>query len=46
MQIECSEEAWVIKITLIVANESASNNRFDEPETPIIPEPSSVIKVI
>ena len=42
IQIECSEEAWVIKITLILFCESTSNKRFEEPATPIIPEPSSV----
>ena len=46
IQMECSEEAWVIKITFILFCESTSNKRFEEPATPIIPEPSSVSKAM
>ena len=46
IQIECSEEACVIKITLTLANERVSNNLFEDPKTPIIPGPSRVIKVM
>ena len=42
IQMECSEEACVMKITLIFSFDNTSNNRLDEPETPIIPEPSKV----
>jgi hypothetical protein len=45
IQMECSEEAWVIKITLI-SSDSTSKVSLDEPVTPIIPGPSRVIKVI
>ena len=31
-----------MKITLIFSRESTSNNRLEEPATPIIPEPSKV----
>ena len=46
IQMECSEEAWVIKITFILFCESTSNKRLEEPATPIIPEPSSVSKAM
>ena len=46
MQIECSDEACVIKITLIFSCDNTSKSLFEEPATPIIPGPSSVIKVM
>ena len=44
--MECSDEACVIKITLIFSIDKTSNNLFEEPETPIIPGPSSVNKAM
>ena len=39
-QIECSDELWVIRMTLICARESASNRRLEKPGIPTIPLPS------
>ena len=39
-QIECSDELWVIRMTLICARESASNRRLEKPGMPTIPLPS------
>ena len=36
----------MIKIILILWCDNVSNNRFDEPATPIIPEPSNVNSAI
>ena len=44
--MECSDEACVIKITLMFSFDNTSKRRFEEPEIPIIPEPSSVNKAI
>ena len=44
--IECSEEAWVIKIILTSALESAPNKRAEIPGIPIIPEPDKLRSAI
>ena len=43
-QIECSEDPWVMRITLIEASERASNNLFENPGTPTIPLPSRLTR--
>src|SRR5690606_39664290 len=45
-QMECSEEAWVIKITLIFSKDNVSNNRFEKPGIPIMPLPCKVNKAM
>ena len=40
IQMECSDEACVIIITLIFSMESDSNKRFEKPGIPTIPLPS------
>ena len=44
IQIECSDEACVIMMTLIFAFASVDSNFFEYPGIPIIPLPSSVSK--
>ena len=46
MHIECSEEACVIIITLMLAIDNTSNKRFEKPGIPTIPLPSRLIKLI
>src|SRR4029079_16435114 len=45
-QIECSEDAWDIRITFISLVDKASNNRLENPGIPTIPLPSYVINEI
>ncbi len=40
MQIECSELAWEMRMTEMLASRSAPNSRSAVPGTPIIPAPS------
>ena len=40
IQIENSEEAWVIIITLILLVDKDSKNLLENPGTPTIPDPS------
>ncbi|CAI8233508.1 MAG: Uncharacterised protein [Flavobacteriaceae bacterium] len=44
IQIECSDDACVIMITLIFAADRASNKRLEKPVIPIMPLPSKLIK--
>ena len=46
IQIECSEEAWVIIIIFILLLDISSNNFFEKPGIPTIPLPSIVSNVI
>ena len=44
IQMECSEEACVIMITLIFSMDKASNRRFENPGIPTIPLPSRLTR--
>ena len=41
MHIECTDEAWVMRMMLMPARERASNRRELKPGTPTMPLPSS-----
>ena len=45
-EMDCSEDACVIKIILIPASDKAPNKRAAIPGTPTIPLPCNVIKLI
>src|SRR5690348_16447121 len=42
--IECSDDAWLMSMTLIFSFASAPKSRIDMPATPINPAPSSRIR--
>ncbi len=45
-QIECSEEAWLIRITLIFSRARVANNLMDTPTTPSSPLPWTLIRLM
>ena len=44
--MECSEDAWLISITLTFSFASAANNRIETPTTPCSPVPCTLSKLI
>ena len=43
--MECSEELWVMRITLIRSRARAANSRFEKPGMPTMPLPSRLSSV-
>src|SRR6267154_4083488 len=46
MQMECSEEAWLIRMTFIFSRANVENNLIDTPTTPNNPLPCTLSKLI